>query len=131
MITVQRAALWLGSSLSMIALTACSQPTISGFNLSALPASINIQPGSQARFTVAATATSSAAVTAAIVLYYLPSGVTATPATPSVTTGSNLTIVLTAAPDAPIGITSKVQVTGYADLASSTQYVNVNVVGSQ
>lgn len=131
MMTVKRVALWLGSSLSMIALTACSQPTISGFNLTAGPAAINIQPGGQATLTVAATATSSATVTAAVILYYLPAGVTASPSAPTVTTGSQSTITLIAAPTAPIGVTSKVQVTGYTNLAQSTQYVNVSVVGSQ
>ena len=131
MMTVKRAALWLGSSLSMIALTACSTPTINGFNLTAGPASISIAPGTQAYLTVSSTATNNAPVTAGIVLYYLPTGVTSVPSAPTVTTGSQSTIILSASPNAPIGVTSKVQVTGYANLAQSTQYVNVTVVGSQ
>jgi hypothetical protein len=131
MMTVKRAALWISSSVSMIALTACSQPTINGFNLTAGPAAITIQPGGQAQLFVTSTATNSAAVTAAVVLYYLPTGVTISPNAPTVTTGSQTIILLNAAPNAPIGTTSKVQVTGYANLAQSTQYVNVSVVGSQ
>lgn len=129
--TVKRAALWLGSSLSMIALTACSSPTINTFSMTAGPATINIQPGGQAQLTVSATTTASKPVTAAIVLYYLPTGVTASPASPTVTTGSSTVITLTAAPGAPTGITSNVQVSGIGYLAERDSYVNVSVVGSQ
>ena len=131
MMTVKRAALWLGSSLSVIALTACSGPTINGFDLTAGPAAITIQPGGQATLVVSATSTSNAAVTAAVVLFYLPTGVSAAPSAPTVTTGSQSTITLTAASSAPIGVSSNVQVTGYTNLAQSTKFVTVSVVGSQ
>ncbi len=131
MMTVKRAALWLGSSLSMIALTACSAPTINAFTLAAGPATINIQPGGQAQLVVSATTAATKPITAAIVLYYLPAGVTASPASPTVTTGSSTVITLSAAPNAPIGVSSNVQVSGIAYLAERDVYVNVGVVGSQ
>lgn len=131
MMTVKRAALWFGSSLSMIALTACSAPTINSFTMTAGPSVINIQPGGQAQLTVSAATTGSKAVTAAIVLYYLPTGVTASPASPTVTTGSSTVITLTASPNAPTGVTSNVQVAGIGYLAERDVYLSVGVVGSQ
>ncbi len=131
MTTVKRAALWFGSSFSMIAMTACSAPTVDSFSMTAGPAEIRVQPGGQARLIVSATTTASKPSTAAIVLYYLPAGVTASPASPTVTTGSSTTITLSAAPGAPIGVISNVQVSGITYLAEKDSYINVGVVGSQ
>jgi hypothetical protein len=125
--TVRRAALWLGSTVSLFAVTACSPVTIHGFTLTAAPASVSVPQGGTSYLSVASVATSNAPVTAAIVLYNLPPGVTASPASPTVTTGSQTTIALTAVEGAPI-VTSQVSVAGYAGLAYGGSAVSVSIV---
>ena len=128
MMTVRRASLWLAGTLSMLAVTACSGPTINGFNIVATPTAVGLGPGGTTYMNVAATATGGAPVTAAIIVYNLPPGVTASPANPTVTTGSSTIITLTAAPYAVPGASTQVQVSGYAGLASSNSLVTVNVL---
>jgi hypothetical protein len=127
MVTVKRASLWLAGTLSMLAVAACSAPTINGFNIVATPASLYLNPGGVTYMNVAASATGSAPVTAAIIVYNLPEGVSATPANPTVTTGSSTVITFTAAPSTVLGGTAKVQVSGYAGLASSNSIVSLNI----
>ncbi len=119
---------WLCSSFALLAVTACSSPTINGFNITA-PASISVAQGGVAYLTVssAATGSSTTPVTSALVLYNLPQGVTYSPAAPTVTTGSQTVIVLSAFQYAPIA-NNQVQVSGYAQLASSSAIVSVGVV---
>ncbi len=127
---VRRTAAWIGSTFCLLAVTACSSPTINGFTLTAAPVSVSVPEGGSAFLTVAATATGNGPVTAAIVLYNLPSGITASPASPTVTTGAQTVITLTAAENAPI-VTNQVGVTGYAGLASGGSVISVAVVQAQ
>jgi hypothetical protein len=127
--TAHHALIWSTLALAATGVTACSAPSIAGFKI-AVPASISVTPGESSALTVSATATSKTAVTAALVIYYLPAGVTANPAAPTVATGDSTTITLIAAPDAKVGLSSNVQITGYAGLASSTAFVKVNVVAA-
>ena len=94
-----------------------------------MPASISIFQGASTALTVTSTATpgDTAPVTSAIVLYNLPEGVSVSPASPTVTTGSQTIIVLSAAPYAPIA-NNQVQVSGYAGLAYSNADLSVGVV---
>jgi hypothetical protein len=126
MLKVSRASLWLAGSVSLLAASACSTPTINGFNLTAGPANVNIAPGGISYITVAATATGSAAVNVAVVVYGLPAGVSYSPTAPTIATGSQTNIVLTAAPNAPAG-TSVTHVSGYAGLAYSNSEISVTV----
>jgi hypothetical protein len=129
MMTVRRAALWLGGTLSLLAMTACSSVTIHGFNLTAGPASISIAQGGTSYLTVAAAASGSTPVTAAVVLYNLPPGITVAPASPTVTTGSQTVISLTASESTPIAA-NQVQVSAYAGLAYSDAVVSVAVIAA-
>lgn len=130
MLIVRRAAICIASTLPILALSACSTPTINGFNLSASPGSVALVPGETSYITVSAKATSTTAVTSAIVLYNLPAGVTASPASPTVTTGSETVIALTASNDAVVA-SNQVQVSGYAGLAYSDSLVTVAVISSK
>jgi hypothetical protein len=126
MLTVSRASLWLAGTASLLFATACSAPTITGFTITAGPSPVNIAPGGTSYLTVAATTTNTSPVTVAVVLFNLPTGVSSSPAAPTVTSGSQTTIALTAAANAP-AVTNQVQVTGYTGLAASNAYVNVTV----
>jgi hypothetical protein len=127
MMTVQRASVTLAGTLLMLALTACSAPTINGFNIVATPSTLRLGPGGTTYMNIAATGSGSTPVTAAVIVYNLPEGVTTTPANPTVTTGSSTVITLTAAPNAVVGASTQVQVSGYAGLAYSNSVVTVSV----
>jgi hypothetical protein len=129
MMTVRRAALWLGSTLSLLAVTACSSVTIHGFNITAAPVSVSVPQGGTSYVTVSSTSTGSESVTAAIIIYNLPVGVSVAPASPTVTTGSQTVLAITANPDAPIA-SNQVQVTAYAGLAYSQSPVSISVVAA-
>ncbi len=120
-------ALWLAGALSLVTMTGCSAPTINGFNLTAGPSTITIVPGGTAALNIASTSTSNAASTATVIIYNLPSGVSYSPASPTIATGTQSTITLTAAPGSPAS-TRQVQVSGIAGLADSNAFVTVTVV---
>lgn len=127
MLKATRASLWLAATFPVLALAGCSAPTINGFNLTAGPSNITIAPGGTATIGIASTSTSNAAVTATIIIYNLPSGVSYSPASPTIASGTQSAITLTAAPDSPAA-TRQVQVSGIAGLADSNAYVTVTVV---
>ncbi len=130
MMNVTRAAILISSTVSLLAVTACSAPTINGFTLTVAPVSISVPEGGSALLTVAATASGSSPVTAAVVLYNLPSNVTISPASPTVTTGSQTVITLSASEGVP-NVTNQVQVSGYAGLAYSGAVISVSTVQPQ
>ena len=127
MLKASRASLWLAGTLSVLAVAGCSAPTINGFNLTAGPGNITISPGGTATINIASSSTGSAASTATVVLYNLPSGVSFAPSSPTIATGTQSTITLIASPNAPAA-TSQVSVSAYAGLAYSGAYVTVTVV---
>ena len=126
MLPVSRAMLWLTCSTGILAVTACSGPTINGFTLSSGNTAASLGPGDTTYVSVASTSANKTPVTAAIVVYNLPQGVSVSPASPTLASGSQITLTLNAAPNAPAA-TSRVQISGYAGLASSDVYVNVTV----
>ena len=123
---VSRATLWLAGSGLLLAATACSAPTITAFAITAGPA-ITLAPGGSAVLNVSATSSSSTAQNAAIVIFNLPGQVSYSPSTPTVATGSQTSITLTASPLA-VPSTTQAQVVGVSGLAGSTVYVPVTVV---
>ncbi len=130
MLKASRASLWLTGAATVLAMAGCSAPTINGFNLTAGPGNITITPGGTATISIASSSTSSSKSTATVVLYGLPQGVSFSPSAPTIDTGTQSAITLTAAPGAPAA-TSKVQVSAYAGLAYSGTYVTVTVVPNQ
>jgi aminopeptidase S len=128
MMTAQRASTGLAGTLFLLALTACSSPAINSFTITASPTALRLGPGGTTTMSVVATGSGTTPVTAAVIVYNLPEGVTTTPANPTVTTGSSTLITLTAAPNAAAGASTQVQVSAYAGLSSSNSMVTVNVV---
>jgi hypothetical protein len=130
MLTVSRASLWLAGTITLLAAAGCSAPTINGFKITAGPSTATVTAGSSTYINVAATTGASSPVTAAVIVYNLPVGVSSSPASPTVTTGATqTTITISAAPNAQPG-TVPLQITGYAGLASSNAYVNLTVVAA-
>ena len=125
MTAVSRATLWLAGSALLLAATACSAPTITAFAITAGPA-ITLAPGGSAVLNVSASSSSSVAQTAAIVIFNLPPQVSYSPSSPTVATGGQTSITLTASPSAPAS-TTKAQVVGVSGLAGSTVYVPITV----
>jgi hypothetical protein len=113
----------------MLSMTACSSPAIGGFSLTAAPTTVTITQGSTSYLTIASTGTGTQPVTSAVVLYNLPVGVTASPNAPTVTTGSQTVIALTADAASPV-VNNQVQITGYAGLAANSVMVNIGVVAA-
>ena len=117
------------STSTSIALTVTAATTSSGdFTLTASPATLTMTPGASGQVTLSSTATGSFAGTIAIAVNNLPSGVTASPATISLSANNPVVVTLMAAGDAPV-TASPVQVSfvGTSGALSHTATVQVTV----
>jgi hypothetical protein len=117
------------STSTSIALTVTAATTSSGdFTLTASPATLTMTPGASGQVTLTSMATGSFAGTIAIAVNNLPSGVTASPATISLSANNPVVVTLMAAGDAPV-TASPVQVSfvGTSGALSHTATVHVTV----
>ncbi|WP_245536209.1 PQQ-binding-like beta-propeller repeat protein [Terriglobus roseus] len=121
-------------SAAIVVLSACSgvAPTpiataTADFGLSATPSSVTLMSGATGQaVTVAASALSSFTGSVAVTVSGLPTGVTASPATFSVTPGAPVSVTLTAASTATVG-TAAIVFTGTSGMLTHTATVTAAV----
>ena len=114
----------------LLGLTGCggsSQPKPTGdYTLSVTPASLTVQAGSTGQFSVKANATNGFSQSVSVAISGLPTGVTASPSTLSLTPGTPQTITLTAASSAPT-VAGNLALTGTSGTLSHSATVALTV----
>ncbi|HEX6772330.1 MAG TPA: hypothetical protein VF126_09915 [Acidobacteriaceae bacterium] len=103
-------------------------PSVGDFTLTAAPPTLTLTPGASAQVTLASTAKSGFSGTIAVAVSGLPTGVTISPSTITVTPNNPLSVTLTAANDAPAAATPvQVRFTGTSGSLSHMASVQVSV----
>lgn len=111
-----------------VALTVTAAASNGDFTLAAAPGTLSLIPGATGRLTLSSTATSSFSGTIAVAVKDLPTGVTVSPATISVTPNNPVAITLMAASDAPATATAvQVSFVGTSGTLSHTATIQLTV----
>lgn len=115
-------------SLTVTASAPAGPPSDADFTLKATPATLSLAPGASGQVTLSATAIQGFSGAIAVTVEGLPTGVTVSPSTISVTANNPLAITLTAASDAPATVGAvQVRFIGTSGKLSHTATVQLTI----